>query len=98
LPPEKELRVPTGYEAGWTSDLVRMLWGRRKYLPPAGKQTLGRQVHSPSLYRLSYPVSFCTLKDEINIKEKVVKRKSFQLTVRMRHVSLTMEYFKRQVE
>jgi hypothetical protein len=50
-----------------------MLWGSGKYLPSAGNQTPS-QVRSPSLYRLSYPVSFWTLKDEKNIKEKVVKR------------------------
>jgi hypothetical protein len=39
LPPGKEVQVPIGWEAGWVSETVWMLWSREEFLTPAGNRT-----------------------------------------------------------
>jgi hypothetical protein len=43
LPSGKESLVPIGWEAGWASELVLMLWSREKSLIPVVNQTLAIQ-------------------------------------------------------
>jgi hypothetical protein len=55
LPLGLEPSVPIGYEAGWTSEPARTLWGREKSFAPAGNRTPLIQSVAWSFYRLSYP-------------------------------------------
>jgi hypothetical protein len=70
-PPAKEPPEFIGYETGWAPEPAWRLWRRHTSLAPSGNPTPARPVRSPSLYRVSYSVSWslCICLDiQINVK------------------------------